>query len=199
MWGTTQSKLPSPQERLDLLLLGLSRRESVKSLCQQAGVSREVFYRWLKRVREAALRALEAKAPGPAAPGAKAKAKKPKRRGPAKPEMLWSIPAEIEARGMVLAGRTLYVAGPPDFLGSGTSDDPYQIATTTDLGGMNHGDLEACYALAADIDLSDTTWTGVAGPLVAERVPAPDVRLRELLRESPAVDDALGVDEQSDD
>lgn len=62
-----KSKLPSPRERLELILLGLARRVPVKDLCRQAGVSRELFYRWLRNVREAGLRALEAKAPGPKA------------------------------------------------------------------------------------------------------------------------------------
>lgn len=58
-------KLPSPLERLELILLGLARREPVTGLCAQAGVSRELFYRWMRLVREASLKALEAKAPGP--------------------------------------------------------------------------------------------------------------------------------------
>lgn len=58
-------KLPSPRERLDLILLGLGRREPATRLCEQAGVSRELFYRWMRAVKEAGLKALEAKAPGP--------------------------------------------------------------------------------------------------------------------------------------
>ena len=58
-------KLPSPQERLELILLGLARREPATALCRQAGVSRELFYRWMRAVREAGLKALAAKAPGP--------------------------------------------------------------------------------------------------------------------------------------
>ena len=58
-------KLPSPRERLDLILLGLGRRESATALCAQAGVSRELFYRWMRAVRKAGLAALEAKLPGP--------------------------------------------------------------------------------------------------------------------------------------
>jgi transposase-like protein len=58
-------KLPSPRERLDLILLGLARREPATDLCKQAGVSRELFYRWMRAVREAGLKALEAKLPGP--------------------------------------------------------------------------------------------------------------------------------------
>src|ERR1039457_6494241 len=57
-------KLPSPLERLDLILLGLARQEPATKLCEQAGVSRELFYRWMRAVREAGLKVLEAKAPG---------------------------------------------------------------------------------------------------------------------------------------
>lgn len=60
-----QTKLASPQERLELILLGIGRRQTVKNLCQQAGVSRELFYRWMGLVRVAALKVLEAKLPGP--------------------------------------------------------------------------------------------------------------------------------------
>ncbi len=62
-----QSKLASPEERLELILLGLARRVPVEELCRQAGVSRELFYRWLGRVRKAGLKALEAREPGPKA------------------------------------------------------------------------------------------------------------------------------------
>ena len=62
-----QTKLSSPQERLELILLGIGRQQTVEGLCSQAGVSRELFYRWMRLVREAALRALEAKLPGPKA------------------------------------------------------------------------------------------------------------------------------------
>ena len=60
-----KTKLPSPQERLELILLGLARKVPVKELCRQAGVSRELFYRWLREFRKGGLKALEAKAPGP--------------------------------------------------------------------------------------------------------------------------------------
>jgi hypothetical protein len=42
--------------------------------------------------------------------------------------------------------------------GSGTPEDPYQIATAEDLGAMNHYNLSACYELVSDIDLSGITW-----------------------------------------
>jgi transposase-like protein len=60
-----KTKLSSPQERLELVLLCLARQLPVKRLCQEAKVSRELCYRWLKAVRQAGLRALEPKAPGP--------------------------------------------------------------------------------------------------------------------------------------
>ena len=62
-----KAKLPSPPERLELILLGLSRRTPIRELCAQAGVSRELFYRWMAAVRQASLKALEAKTPGPKA------------------------------------------------------------------------------------------------------------------------------------
>ena len=65
MANSTKIKLPSPTERMELILLGMARRQPVKTLCRQAGVSRELFYRWMKKVRKAALAALEAEAPGP--------------------------------------------------------------------------------------------------------------------------------------
>lgn len=58
-------KCPSPQERLELILLGIARAQSIESLCKEAGISRELFYRWMDRVRTAGLEALEAKLPGP--------------------------------------------------------------------------------------------------------------------------------------
>lgn len=54
----------------------------------------------------------------------------------------------------------------PEFPGSGTPDDPYQIATAEDLGAMNHADAMAHYALTADIDLSGITWPGAVVPLI---------------------------------
>ena len=61
----SQVKLASPLERLDLVLLGVAKESTAKALCLQAGVSRELFYRWMRQVREAALKALEAGKPGP--------------------------------------------------------------------------------------------------------------------------------------
>lgn len=63
--GSPQAKLPSPQERMELILLGMSRARPLEELCLQANVSRELFYRWMGRVRQAGLRALEPRRPGP--------------------------------------------------------------------------------------------------------------------------------------
>lgn len=60
----SKEKLPSPQERLELVLLGLAREQTVDRLCQQAGVSKSLFYQWLRRGKDALLKALEAKKPG---------------------------------------------------------------------------------------------------------------------------------------
>lgn len=60
-----QLKLASPLERLDLVLLGVAKQSTATDLCQQAGVSRELFYRMMRDVREAALKTLEAGKPGP--------------------------------------------------------------------------------------------------------------------------------------
>lgn len=58
-------KLKSARERLELLLAGLSGKQDVKKLCRKAGISRELYYRWLKRVRKKSLQALRAGYPGP--------------------------------------------------------------------------------------------------------------------------------------
>ena len=57
-------KLLSPQERLELVLLALAREQNLGQLCSQAGVSRALLYRWMHQMREAGLKALEAKKPG---------------------------------------------------------------------------------------------------------------------------------------
>ncbi len=51
---------------------------------------------------------------------------------------------------------------PYPFVGAGTEDNPYQIEDVTDLGAMWQ-QPEACYVLAADIDLEGISWYG---PLV---------------------------------
>ena len=44
--------------------------------------------------------------------------------------------------------------------GTGTEEDPYLIATASDLAAVA-GDLSACYRLDADIDLSGVDWTPI--------------------------------------
>ena len=60
-----QAKLISPVERLELVLLGVAREAPATELSRQAGVSRELFYRWMKLARRAALMALETGKPWP--------------------------------------------------------------------------------------------------------------------------------------
>ena len=43
--------------------------------------------------------------------------------------------------------------------GTGTPENPFQIATAEDLGAMHRGDWSACYRLLANIDLSGITWS----------------------------------------
>ena len=58
-------KLEDPKERLELILSGLSGKKDGAELCKEAGISRELYYRWLDRVREQALKALAPKESGP--------------------------------------------------------------------------------------------------------------------------------------
>lgn len=64
MEKSSKTKLPSPEERLELVLLGLIREQTVEKLCSESGVSKALFYQWLRRGREALLKALEARKPG---------------------------------------------------------------------------------------------------------------------------------------
>ena len=43
--------------------------------------------------------------------------------------------------------------------GSGTPEDPYQIASGEDLGAVNYYDWSACYKLTADVNLAGITWS----------------------------------------
>ena len=47
---------------------------------------------------------------------------------------------------------------PPKIVGSGTPDNPYQIATVEDLGALYQYDRSSCYILMNDIDLAGITW-----------------------------------------
>ena len=62
---TQQAKLPSPAERMELIVLGMGRRRPVAELCREARVSKVLFYRWMGRVRRAGLRELAPTKPGP--------------------------------------------------------------------------------------------------------------------------------------
>ena len=65
--------------------------------------------------------------PAPKSPEQKSKAQRAAR--PTKPEKRWTVPAPIHARGMLLSGETLFVAGPPDVLEYAPErvTDPYHV------------------------------------------------------------------------
>jgi hypothetical protein len=48
--------------------------------------------------------------------------------------------------------------------GTGTTQDPYKIADTEDLGAVWQYDAGACYRLVADVNLADVTWTAPVIP-----------------------------------
>jgi transposase-like protein len=64
----SQVKIPSPQERLDLVLKVLAQVKTTTELANEAGISRTLMYRWLGKVRTAAMQALESEDPGPKGP-----------------------------------------------------------------------------------------------------------------------------------
>ena len=47
---------------------------------------------------------------------------------------------------------------PHIFVGSGSPEDPYQIADAEDLGAIRRYDSSACYKLVADVNLSGISW-----------------------------------------
>ena len=69
---------------------------------------------------------------------------------------LWFMP---ETGGYPLLTAFSETHEPHQLDGSGTNEDPYEIATAEDLGAMRHYSPSACYELTADVDLSGITWT----------------------------------------
>ncbi len=55
----------SAPEKYDIVSEGRSKNKQVAKVCEKYGISRETFYQWEARIKEAALEALEDKAPGP--------------------------------------------------------------------------------------------------------------------------------------
>lgn len=49
-------------------------------------------------------------------------------------------------------------------VGTGTLEDPFQIATPEDIGTIHHYAPSASYRLTADIDLADVTWSAAPIP-----------------------------------
>ncbi len=55
----------SALEKYNIVIEGRSKNKQVAKVCAKYGISRETFYQWEARIKEAALEALEDKAPGP--------------------------------------------------------------------------------------------------------------------------------------
>lgn len=58
----------TPEEKYQIVTEGRKSVKGVKHVCAKYGVSRETFYQWEARIKEAAMTALEDKSPGPKAP-----------------------------------------------------------------------------------------------------------------------------------
>jgi len=52
-------------EKYNIVSEGRSKNKQVAKVCEKYGISRETFYQWEARIKEAALEALEDQAPGP--------------------------------------------------------------------------------------------------------------------------------------
>jgi len=79
--------------------------------------------------------------PAGARPGSKARPAKRRRGGPgnAKIQVRWQREVPLYVRAMVLAGRTLFVAGPPDLLDKAVTDstDPYHTVSESTLADQD--------------------------------------------------------------
>ncbi len=58
----------TPEEKYQIVTEGRKGPKGVKHVCAKYGISRETFYQWEARIREAAMTALEDKPPGPKVP-----------------------------------------------------------------------------------------------------------------------------------
>lgn len=52
-------------QKYNIVSEGRSKNKQIAKVCEKYGISRETFYQWESRIKEAALEALEDKAPGP--------------------------------------------------------------------------------------------------------------------------------------
>ncbi|UCG49608.1 MAG: hypothetical protein JSU94_07475, partial [Phycisphaerales bacterium] len=78
---------------------------------------------------------------------------------------IWQMPAG--AGYPVLS--FFHSATPSPLSGSGTESDPYLIADANELGMASWYPVNSSFKLAADIDLSDMTWSGPVIPIFAGR------------------------------
>lgn len=58
----------SPQEKYEIVIEGRKKPKGIKAVCEKYGISRETFYQWEEKIKEAATKALEDNPPGPKAP-----------------------------------------------------------------------------------------------------------------------------------
>mgnify|MGYP000355139395 CR=1 FL=1 len=58
----------TPEEKYRIITEGRKSAKGVKHVCAKYGISRETFYQWEARIKEAAMTALEDRPPGPKAP-----------------------------------------------------------------------------------------------------------------------------------
>ena len=58
----------SPEEKYQIVHEGRKSPKGVKDTCEKYGISRDTFYQWEARIKEAALSALEDRPPGPKPP-----------------------------------------------------------------------------------------------------------------------------------
>ena len=58
----------SPEEKYRIVAEGNKNPKNIKETCEKYGISRETFYQWDARIKNAALSALEDKPPGPKPP-----------------------------------------------------------------------------------------------------------------------------------
>lgn len=58
----------TPEEKYQIVTEGRKNPKGIKHICAKYGISRETYYQWEARIRQAAMTALEDRPPGPKVP-----------------------------------------------------------------------------------------------------------------------------------
>lgn len=58
----------SPKEKYEIVAAGRTNPKGIKQVCSKYAISRETFYQWEAKIKQAALTALEDTLPGPKVP-----------------------------------------------------------------------------------------------------------------------------------